>query len=85
MGVILTAVPYAEKIVAVPLRMSLVSKSVRTTALAPIVFAFSISLCIDSLRAFSASELYDVTSPPNIPSIPAIIFPPTPLVRTVMP
>ncbi len=43
-------------------------------ALAPILVAFLISLSKESLRAFSASEVYDVTSPPKIPSIPANDF-----------
>ena len=55
-GFMITAVPYAENIVAVPCRMSLVSKSVPMTALAPILEAFSMSRFRDSLRAFSTSD-----------------------------
>jgi len=84
-GSTIAAVPHAAKTVAVPCRMSLVSKSAPMIALAPILVALSISLSRDSLRAFSHSEVYEVTSPPKMPCIPATIFPPTPLVLTVIP
>ncbi len=80
-----TAVPNAENTVADPCKISVVSKSVLRIAFAPIFLATSTSRSKDSFRAHSHSSEYDVTSPPNNPSIPATIFPPTPLVRTVSP
>ena len=73
-GFVMTAVPQAEKSVAVPWSMSLVSKSALMTALAPILFAFSIDLFNDSFLAFSHSEVHDVTSPSEMSSMPAALI-----------